>query len=166
MEKITIVSESKKGLFVDKKNENDISAQVRKAFANGHTSVELSENIVNSGKTLILTGFIERGATSKDSAFKYVSNGKEYICKELRQYFGLPVYTKKHEEKFSVCTNICLATNEQLETEIKRLQEELTKRKEAKAAKDKAQKDAAAKLLGFASFEAFQKAQKRKEKSK
>lgn len=136
MKTLEILSENKNGLFTDKKSENDLSTEVAKLFDSGEKKVKVKAN----GKELVLIGYIKRGATSKDSAFRYVGEKKKYICQELRIYFGLPTYSKPHNEKFEPCKNLDKATKSQIQEEIKRLQKYLAGIEEEEKARLKKEK--------------------------
>lgn len=114
MKTLKIQSENAKGLFTDNNSQNSLSEEVKKAFESGEKKVK----IAYGEKTLTLTGYTERGKDGNNEAFKYVAeSGKKYICKDLRVFFGLPTYSKKHtnkEKKFEV-SNLELATKKELE---------------------------------------------------
>lgn len=149
MKTLKIQSESAKGLFTDQKSQNDLAGEVRKLILAGEQQIKVTEVINNSQKELIITGYLERGATSKDSSFTYICGEKKYICGGIRKYFGLPTYSKPGGRKTFEVKNLSVATDEELQRLISDasalLQERAEKAKEEKA-KDKARRAALAKL--------------------
>lgn len=99
MKQLVILGESAKGLYVDQAQNTDLASAVKELFKSGETKVELTESLVSSGKKLVLVGYLERGATSTNSPFTYKTESKNYICSDIRKFFGLPIYTKKRGEK-------------------------------------------------------------------
>lgn len=72
---------------------------------------------------------------------------------------------KSFSEEFVKVFNLVETANDaEIKDAVEKLQSILTERKEAKEKAEKAEKDAAAKLLGFSSYEAFKETQKRKKK--
>lgn len=93
-----INSESAKGLFLDQQHENDLATAVQKEFSGGAQKIVLTENILNSGKQLVIKGYVPRGATSANSPFTYVTEDGKKLCGDIRKYFGLPTYNKQRGE--------------------------------------------------------------------
>lgn len=143
---------------------------VRETLKSGESC--LVNNLVTLVSFKANTEYINEKGTKTRTPFKYVSEcGKEYTSTQLKAVLNIEAETKGERKETTFATIWAqgeklaeAASIEELKEAVNTLQEIIKRKEEEEAKKEHAKKEEAAKLLGFSSFEAFQKAQKRSKK--